>query len=283
MVKNGVKTVNESFLGGSNTAADDYARRYGISVVKGAGNAGHLDQVACGNTLNSTCVGSVNSSGAVSCFSNQKNDSATLDREEPDLVALGGDSDATCSGTYVDTVQTLDFASTTDWTGSTAGTSAAAPSVTSIIAHARVACTNINLTSRVIRALLRSAAWAANPADGRYSTPSLSEDFADGAGFADAGTIDWFCQQPPGNGVGEGAVDLTKGDPMLGGKSTYTPGKPKPQGGLVGDVVLDETEPHATQLPGDTSFARRYVTAIASATPSRGTRARPRRGASTSR
>ena len=103
LTSEGVTTANESWscqvLGGAaggaleGLAEDWYARNFGISIFKSAGNQPADD--ACAYTLNSICVGGTNTSQDLSCFTSWRNGTAQredTDREEPDSTALAGDS-----------------------------------------------------------------------------------------------------------------------------------------------------------------------------------------------
>lgn len=186
------------------------------------------------------------------CAANHSGDSDMTS----DVSAFGG-YQYSMSGIVV---QTLDPASTSDWSGEWDGTSYSAPTVTSLVAHVRKECQQrfgSNLPPGFLRALFRTAAWGGNPQDGLYSTPSDVFDWADGAGWIDATALDWFCHSSGGStgGAGSITIDLEGGSNPTGVTTEYRPGYPKPQG----YHPLDYTE------PSNGSFARKeYLLAQAS-------------------
>ena len=149
---------------------DYFARVYDMTIVKAAGNDNcTFTQEACPWTLNSVCVGSVNSTLTMSCFSSHNNPGTETemfdsDREEPDLMALGGDS-TECVAPSDELVCTAVDESTDAWEGAR-GTSIAAPAVTSMLTLFRQACEpnhGSRFSQRAMRALLRTAAYGGNP------------------------------------------------------------------------------------------------------------------------
>ena len=245
-----VKTVNESYgcLHENGTcsnslaaqwegvAQDFFARYYGTTIVKAAGNRNCSGQPACPWSLNSICVGSVGSDGQVSCTTSTVNPNwpTQSDREEPDLVAFGGGR--TFSQThgcltpngracFADPAQGPDR-----WADGT-GTSYAAPVVTSMVALYRQACEGLfpNMDQRFIRSTFRTMAFGANPSDFAYSTPhpSVGVDWIDGAGLPLADQLLWSCVPPgtPGVGTTSGWIDLNQDNgPMPPGESEYQNG-----------------------------------------------------------
>ncbi len=224
-VKEDVTTTNESFgclpsdgpVDGM--TQDYYARYFGISIFKSAGNAGR-EGLACRYTLNSICVGATDG-GSVASFSSSRNPPNAAgkpgDREEPDLVALGVDVDV------------LDvFGSTTDWTTND-GTSFAAPAMAGFGALLKEACGG-GMDQRLMRAMLQNGAWPKNPESHAYSTPAPGVDYRDGSGGLVANSALLFCGIGGGGGPASEAkpidVDLTGGGPLPEGPSKYDPSKP---------------------------------------------------------
>ena len=242
----GVKTVNESFgclAGGQcnldfarareGLTQDYFSRNYNMTIVKAAGNQNcEPEQPACPWTLNSICVGGVASNLAMSNTSSYFNlllNGNLSDREEPDVVTLGGDgslSDDVCVATPLHgTVGGQGGQGQNpyyeEWVGRS-GTSFAAPAVTSMITLFKEACEENHddfLPPRSLRAITRTMAFAANPADDPYSTPrpttlSPPYDGKDGGGFLDAELLMLFCEPggAPG-GIQTGIIDLTDPDP----------------------------------------------------------------------
>lgn len=241
----GVKTVNETHAGIHDfgpQVADWYARVFGMLPVQSAGRDNVYGGQACPQSANAVCVGASTDSSTlqVAGHSPTVNPASYPDREEPDIMAFGGD-------TFVgDLVQTLDFGGTNDWSGSREGTSYSAPAVTSMVAHFRKACEpyfGSNMAHQFLRALLRTSAWAGNPDAGqRYSTPSPSADWLDGAGWVDAPALDWWCQSGTNGTGGTIGINLTGGsDPNRGTTTIYDPGDPAPQA-----QPMDYTDPSDT-------------------------------------
>lgn len=192
---NAVRWVNQSFSCSDNPGGlsaldgrvqDYYARAYNYVITKSAGNDGAGSE-ACENTWNSICVGSVDAEGEVSCFSSRDNPlrytSGALDREEPDVMAYGGQLN--CPSGEVDTLALASPSSTSSVTYSS-GTSFAAPTILgmSVLLDEYCAAQNKVLTSVSHRAILRSAGYASNPDGWKYSTPKPSTDHVDGGGIA---------------------------------------------------------------------------------------------------
>ncbi|MBX3209164.1 MAG: hypothetical protein KF764_29290 [Labilithrix sp.] len=249
-----VKTVNESFtcsrysssLGGEvdGMVQDSHARMHDVSVFKIAGNY-HPAQVraACAYTMNSNCVGGINSKDQVSCFSMWENFNAPIidrleeprrtDREEPDVVALAGDArsgDACAPDKATDFVDVMNIDDPNGWLGDI-GTSFAAPAMTALAALLKQACSpSGELNQKWIRAVLRNAGWARNIADFPYSTPSTNlvtgGDWKDGGGALFASAALAFCgiggDDGPRAAAGNDPGDLSKGKaspPTTGGCS----------------------------------------------------------------
>ncbi len=190
-VNNDVRIVNESY---SCNAADDvgqiedyYTQVFGVHVIKTAGNSATVR--ACPNHLNSVCVGATRLDLHMADYSTTQNPVNAhgdgYDREEPDIVAMGGAAGEQCVG--YESVDLLGLQSPTDWGGAGAGTSFSAPIVTSMVALLQEKCGYIDPI--VMRALLAGAARDVDPDASnflpgwRYSTPAHFRDLGDGAGF----------------------------------------------------------------------------------------------------
>lgn len=95
--------------------------------------------------------------------------------------------------------------------------------MSSIVALFREQCLAeeaITLDQRQLRSILRTVAWANDPADSAYSTPRPGEDFKDGAGELFAGRL--LCNQDPDEGGFEsGVLDLYDGDDLPEGDADY--------------------------------------------------------------
>ncbi len=144
---------------------------------------------------------------------------ADLDREEPDVVALAGQS-----GTTPEFVCVADPGGA-GWIGQR-GTSLAAPAVTSMIALLKEYCDPIlgyPLDQRMIRSLFRTMAFAGDPEGPAYSTPRPSADFKDGAGLLNAADVYNMCEGSLG-GFGTETIDLSGGTPLPTGDTPYLPG-----------------------------------------------------------
>ncbi len=211
MDKEGVTTVNESFgcenMFGDGAAEgitqDWYARYFDMAIFKAAGNQKFSpNDAACPFSLNGNCVGGINSSGEISCFSSWTNlNSPTFertDREEPDIMALAGFGQRCKEGSLVDV---MEVGSKTDWTGN-AGTSFAAPAMAGLTALLKEACGG-KLHHNAVRVILRNAGWTRNVTDYRYSTPVTPADpdydWKDGGGALYASAALAFCK-PTGPG-----------------------------------------------------------------------------------
>jgi len=223
LTKNDVTTANESWgctpLGAGTAATvegipeDWYARNFGISIFKSAGN--DPGGTACPFTLNSICVGGTNTAHAMSCFSSWMNPTAAgkpTDREEPDITALAGDASERCSFP-LGQVEVMEVGNPTGWVGSD-GTSFASPAMAGFAALLKEACGG-NLDQKLVRVIMRNAAWPRNPLGWRYSTPKPSFDHKDGGGGPIAEAAVAFCHPTgpgPNNTSGEDPGDLGHGD-----------------------------------------------------------------------
>ncbi|MEM1030996.1 MAG: S8 family serine peptidase [Myxococcota bacterium] len=232
-------------------AQDYYSRYLDMVVVKGAGNnniadcvfdVGPQDQEACPFTLNSICVGSVQvapTSLQRSSFSSFGNPGSDLDnnlgqtytplpysdREEPDVMAVGGNG-----GTLPQQVCVANGDASSGFTGN-AGTSFAAPVVSSLIALYRQQCEperGARFGGEYIRAHTRTSAWenivtAGDPVTrSAYSTPRQPQvDFEDGAGVVMA---DGFVGCPGPEDPTDEPIDLTGGTPLPPGEVLYLDG-----------------------------------------------------------
>jgi hypothetical protein len=218
----GVTTANESWgcqpLGSSTAATleglaeDWYARNFGISIFKSAGN--DPEGEACPFTLNSICVGGTNVDHELSCFTSWHNGTGDkeTDREEPDITALAGDASEGCR-IPLGQVDVMDVGDPTGWTGND-GTSFASPAMAGFAALLKEACGG-NLDQKLVRVIMRNAAWPRNPDGWRYSTPKPGLDHKDGGGNPIAGAAVAFCHPTgpgPDNTSGENPGDLNDGD-----------------------------------------------------------------------
>ena len=236
---------------------DYFARVYGTTIVKAAGNNNCEDlepsQPACPWSLNSICVGTAGPDLEMSCTSSSLNlefpSGTRHDREEPDVTAIGGralDILGSCPQTGYNNPNEICVADTNandSWTGNK-GTSIAAPAITAMVTLFKEACSDnfggfIDQLS--IRSIVRTAAYGANPDGDPYSTPRPfglipPYDGEDGAGLLYADELMVHCD--PDEGVQTGIVDLTDPDPgdMPGGPSPYQseppyqpPGAQQPQ------------------------------------------------------
>lgn len=220
----GVHTANASYVGCDSGEADIAIRDNDLFIARGAGNSAMSSgnaTVACEATANSLCVGATILDHTLACYSNWKNPwnhsnvPDTLDREEPDVVAVGGDVGTGCAGNPVNSDNAVSVAShsSTDSTWTTgSGTSFSAPTITAMAALLREECADANdWTDRVLRAIFRTGAHAYNPYGTRYSTPNNDGvDGRDGGGWASANDISIFCD--PGSNAGEDIFQLDTGD-----------------------------------------------------------------------
>lgn len=249
MIANGVPTTNETFGCEEYTVGpvEDYYQLTNeeLLVVRSAGND-PIGGRACEGTSNSLCVGSSFedpfSGHTISCFQSDLNPSMS-DREEPDLVAGGGEDPACAPSSSID-VLVADPRVDCCWAGSN-GTSFSAPSATAIVALHRERCEPDlgPLSGRQLRATLRTMSYRANP-DGelRYSTPKQF-DYEDGAGLLTAFT---WCGSGAEDGWTVGAqdqsIDLSTGTSMPGGETAYTPGEPRETGGVAYPLYTSPTD-----------------------------------------
>jgi hypothetical protein len=253
------------------TVQDYYARFYDMVITKAAGDDQcGTAQEACPTTLNSICVGAATSALEVACYSSDGNpgtesglaaeqpghDSEWWDREEPDVVSIGGSVPSACGG-EVDLVCVAWFGFEEYYEGRY-GTSLATAAVTTTIALFREMCEPIlgyHIDERFMRALVRNNAGI-NVDRTAYSTPRPTEDFSDGAGYVS--TIG--CPDDVTAGGESILVDLNGGeqDPMPSGDADYDgswspPGETQsftlpqdfgydPDGGDRKWMVLDEWE-----------------------------------------
>jgi hypothetical protein len=252
LTKNNVTTANESWgctppLGAATAATleglaeDWYARTFGISIFKSAGNDPR--GTACPFTLNSICVGGTNTAHAMSCFSSWMNPAGPggkqSDREEPDITALAGDSGNGCEFP-LGQVEVMQVGNPTGWTGSD-GTSFASPAMAGFAALVKESCGG-DLDEKLVRVIMRNSAWPRNPSGWAYSTPQPGFDHKDGGGSPIAQAAVAFCQPSgggPDNKFGLDPGDLHNGHPGPQGKAPPTgppPGKQRraPSGTVPG-------------------------------------------------
>jgi hypothetical protein len=251
----GVHTVNESHENGDPNIADAFAYMLDMTIVKAAGDSNGSEEVAkC--YANDICVGPNHDSvWGISCFSRDLNDdSSTPDKEEPDVIAFGGQRDtpdSICEVPYAGFgTQVHGFSSTSDWSGEEASTSYAAASVTSMIAHVRNACEPLygsTMEPMFLRALVRAAAWE-NVTEEDYATPSDTHDYRDGGGWLGADALEVYCNGTTGGIFSEpfsGQLTDDGATPPVG-TTIYTPGQPHVQ------------DYHKAE---DTSYPRKWVLA----------------------
>lgn len=233
---NAVHLTNESFgcidYGGPTTISgvtQDYFARYSdIAIFKSAGNLNGHDgsEVACMETMNTICVGSVddtNTLDTTSAWTNAGDSNVPIDRERPNIVAQGKSSQGlSLSGTSA--------------TGLVQGTSFAAPLATGLAALLQESCGD-NLNHLRIRSIFINAAWSLNVHGSVYSTPtplasdptygSYHKDWKDGGGYPFADALDAFCHDQEG-GPQNKAVELQV-NPTTDGDSPPEGSVPIPQ------------------------------------------------------
>ena len=194
MVNQGVRVANESYgcfvgvPGHENefdgVHEDYYARNYGISITKAAGN--NALYAACPDTLNSLCVGGTRIPGDYSYAESAWRNPDESDREEPDIMALGAGPGPLDEGPTVATIVASNL-----WEDG-GGTSFAAPAVAAQIALLRDACGG-DLDERFVRAVMEASAYYINPdQDDGFSIPGTG-DWRDGAGVAGGAQLLDFC------------------------------------------------------------------------------------------
>jgi hypothetical protein len=190
----------------------DRAARLHDEVVSGG---------ACAYQTNAVCVGAVKHD--LSMWSNTVTANPFgSDREEPDVVALGGDN-ATCGNTVH--AMKANTSALDDWTGFFNATSAATPVVTSMMALTREYCVGLGrgFSPRWTRAILK-ASLGANPTGWRYETPGKTPTAKDGAGFMYAEDVKSWCSPGDSKESGDAPIDLAGGGP--GPSGTPPPREP---------------------------------------------------------
>jgi hypothetical protein len=241
----GVTTTVEAFgceAGDGDGLVQDWnARNYDLIVAKSAGNDDTATEPACPDTLNALCVGATNpQTDAVAFFSRYKNP-AESDREEPDIAAQGVN------------VHLVDLSGSTEWQYRD-GTSFSAPAVAAQIALLKDACGGApggagapgnggTMDEPVVRAILRTAAYAVNPQDTTYSTPvplgvTPTADYRDGAGIAWGWQLLDFCSRTGTGNSAEAAVkeiEPQSSPPLPQGGEFPSP--KSPPGGFRGTTV----------------------------------------------
>ncbi len=180
-VANAVSLVNESFRCPSDDRLDQttssldgitqdyFSSAYGTTTFRAAGNDRANGGIACPYSLNSICVGSMTKTGAASCYSNTRNpqrvpgSKAEGDREEPDVLALGGGSADVQNCTTVNDVAVANPAGgASDWTYES-GTSAAAPVAAALAALLQTDCGVTSSDPLWLRSWMRTLAYDVNP------------------------------------------------------------------------------------------------------------------------
>lgn len=218
LVENSVEWVNESYscldavspnLSPSDGVVQDYhARVHNVFITKAAGNSSEPEgTAACADTWNSVCVGSFDYERELSCFSAVDNPNAgigslyAIDREEPDLMAYGGQRD--CPGsTETDTLRVA-VANTNNGTGQGNGTSFASPSALGMTMLTDEYCRSLPVPKNWGSVQHRAAAMLAslvNITEWDYSTlqdnTTDQGDHDDGAGGLFVSTQHKFCDEP---------------------------------------------------------------------------------------
>jgi|GEM_PF-4761668 len=249
--------ANEQFLPtGRNDSQgiveDQYARREGWFIAQSAGNGGYdpigsVTNEACPWSINAMCVGSHRIDGTVSCFSSWLNPGGNLldkknfpdtDREEPDILALGGNGVAktysgptpACTNQTSEHVSLASSGSNNGYTDSL-GTSFSTPIVgaSAALVHQYCAKLGVELDGLELRNTLMLTA-VRNARDWNYSTLKPGTDAFDGAGNltlnAARAACDSFARIATGNGPaavhGNGTVDTSvRGEPLPVGDVAY--------------------------------------------------------------
>jgi hypothetical protein len=252
LVSQSVRTVSAQYTpcGVDGPWQDLYMRNHDLFVGRGAGNTAispnPSDRRACPLSANSMCVGATNRHGEMACTSNWENPQDGLvspsDREEPDIVAVGGQPSVDCIPTQKSEVESVrlargDTGINTDWRWD-AGTSFAGPTVVALAALMREACGDARgWSARALRAIMRTTAYEENPHGPPYSTPvapvggvtPLEYDWRDGGGWLSPQTAAAACDLDPVDGEdGEGIFDLLTGDgTTVNARIEYDPTKPQ--------------------------------------------------------
>ncbi len=233
-----VRYSNESFscndqistLSPTDGVVQDYfSRAHNFFITKSAGNDGE-GSAACKSTWNSLCVGSIDAEQELSCFSSTDNPfygagSLTIDREEPDVMAYGGQLN--CPSGEEDTVvvaSPVSIASTVN----ASGTSYAAPAMLGMAVLVDEYCDSLNLNWNSVgyRSVLRTAGYVSNPDGWKYSTlqdgSTQAGDHADGGGAVFLDSAIKFCNPPPST-TEEWGVRQTFVYPDKDGSTTNVP------------------------------------------------------------
>jgi hypothetical protein len=185
---------------------DRYARDYGFAIFKAADNV--FTAPACRSSLNSICVGAHTAATSIwdegdGIHASSWHNREGTDREEPDVTAIGKSVNTAWP---VGTV-----ANSTTVTADVTGTSIATPIAAAMALLMKEKCGAPNLDPRLVRSILRTAAWSRNPEGWLYSTPGILApdgtlyDHKDGGGAPMAENIAQFC------GTGTGAPPTASG------------------------------------------------------------------------
>ena len=271
-----VRIVNQSFripgtgipLGRSpvqGIVEDFAARRRDVLIVQSAGNGGtgnYGNEETCPYNLNAICVGSHDQDYKRSCFSDWNNPGgffqwkSDFDREEPDLLAYGGNGGAVrdfCPATVRQDRISLPAVGSSA-TRLDSGTSYSAPAVAAgaALLYHKCQSNKLPIGSLLARAILMATA-VRNPEGTRYSTAQEGAnksandaiDWKDGAGVFELGNAFKYCEKEPPSpkdgviiGSYTGIMDLNAGQDMwpASGESPY-PGLP-PDGTHTNGVKL---------------------------------------------
>lgn len=229
LASNEVRFVNESHecldAGLDGLVQDYHSRVSDMLITRAAGNKHHVNNSAkaCPATFNSLCVGGVDHEGEMSCFSSRGNPTLS-DREEPDVMAYAGQM-VSCAPPEEDSVIIAGTSSDIDIYASQ-GTSYASPAMLGMLMKAQAYCADrgIFLDSVGLRAIARTAGWAANPDGWHYSTPKLGYDHADGTGIVFTSVLRDFCAPPKEVEEGfEYGIATDTIEPRSDGKDTPLP------------------------------------------------------------
>jgi subtilisin family serine protease len=234
------------------------ARSHDLLFTVAAGNLN--DQLAyrqaCPENPNSLCVGAHGFNLQHACYSNWVNPESSLypavDREEPDLLAFGGEGSANNTNCLEVPSEPVRLAGTrgTSWYEMKRGTSYAAPAVAASAALLRQYCESNGVTVKNLglRALLMLGALR-NSTDYRYSTskgitPAGAYDWKDGAGVLSLGR---HCE-PSDDGIFvETIINTTLGDPSPDPNPDYPLPPFPPQTSQAQNVPLHSSDGRQTK------------------------------------
>jgi hypothetical protein len=238
-----VRYVNESYTCDDDTSTtmsptdgvvqDYFSRASNFFITKAAGNRGE-GSAACKFSWNSLCVGSMDAEQELSCFSSTDNpffgggSAFAIDREEPDVMAYGGQGGLSCPGVSELDTMTVAAPSSIAATVATNGTSYAAPAMLGMAVLLDEYCDSLNLNWNSVgyRSVLRTAGYVSNPDGWKYSTlqdgSTQAGDHADGGGAVFLDSAIKFCNPPPST-TEEWGVRQTFVYPDKDGSTTNVP------------------------------------------------------------